>query len=160
MLKSLESYLRTIFDARADERSGTPSEHELQLATAVLLVEVMRSDANLEEAEKTVILSALCDKFALSSEESLQLFELAQHRAEQAFDFQHFTSRLNKGYSSGQKVRIVEYLWRVAYADGHLSEHENHLMRKIADLLYISHGDYIAAKERAKAAERPPSRPQ
>jgi uncharacterized tellurite resistance protein B-like protein len=48
------------------------------------------------------------------------------------------------------KVRIIEYLWQVVYADGKISAQENHLMRRLVDLLHISHGDNIAAKMRAK----------
>jgi uncharacterized tellurite resistance protein B-like protein len=52
-----------------------------------------------------------------------------------------------------EKVRIIEYMWQVAYTDRQISAHEDHLMRKIAGLLYIAHGDYIAAKMRAKPAD-------
>jgi len=63
---------------------------------------------------------------------------------------------INRSFSAHDKVHIVELMWEVAYADGTLSAHEQHVMRKIAELLYVSHGDYIAAKLRAKsAAERP-----
>lgn len=150
MLKTLEAHLRGLFGQPARIGAADPSEHDLQLATAVLLVEVMRSDADFAAAERTAIVNALRDKFALDSDETARLIELAESRSETAFDFQHFTSMLNKGFSLKQKVRVIEYLWRVAYADGHVNDYEQHVMRKIADLLYIPHGDYIAAKERAK----------
>ncbi len=152
MLKALEAHLRELFGQSARTGAAGPSEHDLQLATAVLLIEVMRSDADFAATERAAIVNALRDKFALDSDETARLIELAETRSEAAFDFQHFTSMLNKGFSIEQKIRVVEYLWRVAYADGHLNDYEQHVMRKIADLLYIPHGDYIAAKERAKIA--------
>jgi uncharacterized tellurite resistance protein B-like protein len=50
---------------------------------------------------------------------------------------------------------VIELMWQVAYADAEISAHENHLMRRIAELLHITHGDYIAAKMRAKEASQP-----
>ena len=82
-----------------------------------------------------------------------QLTELGHHTAKTANDFQQFTSRINRELDRSEKYRIIEYMWQVAYADGVISAHENHLLRKIADLLYIPHSDYIAAKMSAKPAE-------
>ena len=78
------------------------------------------------------------------------LMALAAEEARLATDYFQFTSLINKNFSAGQKVQVVEYLWQVAYADGQLDAHEQHFMRKIADLLYVSHADYVAAKQRAR----------
>ena len=66
--------------------------------------------------------------------------------------YHQFTSLINKGFDADQKIRIVENLWFVAMSDGHLDAHETHLTRKIADLLYVGHADYIAAKQRARVS--------
>ena len=68
----------------------------------------------------------------------------------EATDFFAFTSRINDAFSMEQKLRMIEHMWRVAYADGVLSAHENHVMRKLADLLHIPHGAYVHAKMRAR----------
>jgi uncharacterized tellurite resistance protein B-like protein len=81
-----------------------------------------------------------------------QLIERGQTTAKAANDFQKFTSLLNHELEMPEKIRILEAMWQVAYTDKHISAYENHLMHKIAGLLYISHTDYIAAKMRAKAA--------
>ncbi|HLB15689.1 MAG TPA: TerB family tellurite resistance protein [Burkholderiales bacterium] len=65
-----------------------------------------------------------------------------------------FTSLINKRFSPEQKARVVEHMWRVAYADAELSAYEQHTIRKLADLLYVPHGAYIAAKLRARDAAR------
>jgi hypothetical protein len=77
---------------------------------------------------------------------------LAAEEARLATDYFQFTSLINRNFSAEQKVQVVEYLWQVAYADGHLDAHEQHFMRKIADLLYVSHADYVGAKQRARRA--------
>lgn len=158
MLRTLNDLFRSLFDAppAADEPA---SQHTLQLATAVLLVEVMRSDAKIGAQERHAVLAALRDKFALADDELERLFELAETRAREATDFYHFTSKINKGFSAEQKLRIVELLWQVALADGHISHHENHLMRKLGDLLYIPHAAYVAAKQRARQHMNVPDAP-
>jgi uncharacterized tellurite resistance protein B-like protein len=70
----------------------------------------------------------------------------------QASDYFQFTSLINRHFTQEQKQRVIELMWRVAYSDASLSAHENHLMRKVADLLHITHGDYIAAKMRAQGS--------
>lgn len=118
----------------------------------MLLVEVMRSDAHIGLSERASVIVALRDRFALNADEVEALMVVADQTAREAHDLHTFTSRLNDQLEPEQKARIVEYMWQVAYADGRLDAHEQHVMRKLADLLYIPHGDYIAAKMRAREA--------
>ncbi len=151
MLKTL----RDLFDTLAaplPDATPQQADHQLQLATAVLLVEVMRADAELGEAERTAVLGALRDKFSLAPDECERLAELAVSTAREATDYHGFTSRLNERFSMEQKLRMVEHLWRVAYADGTLTAHEQHVMWRLADLLHVPHGAYIHAKMRARDA--------
>lgn len=151
MLRTLKDLFNALQPAPAAETAAA-QEHALQLATAVLLVEVMRSDPAFSPAEREAVMDALRRKFSLSGDEIERLVELAEHAAREAYDYHAFTSRINEGYSMEQKIRIVEYMWLVAYADGHLSAHENHVMRRLSDLLYIPHGAYVGAKMRAQQA--------
>lgn len=146
---SLKTFLESLLPQAAPRAAF---EHTLQVATAVLLVEVMRSDAHIQLSERAAVLVALRKRFALSGDEVEALLTVAEQHHRHAHDLHTFTSRLNDQLEPEQKARIVEYLWQVAYADGRLDAHEQHVMRKIADLLYIPHGDYIAAKMRAKEA--------
>jgi len=150
MLNKLSDYLSTIIAPTSTQ--GRP-EHTLQLATAVLLIEVMRSDAESTNEELATILKILKERFQLLDAELAQLSELGHQTAKAANDFQQFTSLINRELEMPEKVRIIEYMWQVAYADRQISAHENHLMRRMVDLLHISHGDYIAAKTRARPAD-------
>lgn len=147
--------LKDLFDrlappaAQADPRD---EEHLLQLATAVMLVEVMRADASFHDDERDAVLAALVDKFALTGDEAKRLVELAHAAAKQATDLFAFTSRINERFEMAQKLRMIEHMWRVAYADGHLSEHERHVMWRIADLLHVPQGAYQHARRRAQAS--------
>jgi uncharacterized tellurite resistance protein B-like protein len=144
--------LKDLFDAVIAPPSGSAPEREhcLHLATAVLLVEVMRADPHFSEPERDEAVAAMQRIFALARDEVDRLLELAHEAARASSDFHQFTSVLNERLDNDEKNRIVEYMWRVAFADGHLDAHENHLMSRIAGLLNVPHGQYIAAKLRAR----------
>jgi len=126
--------------------------HQLQLATAVLLVEVMRSDAEMGQAERQSVVQELRRSFGLADDELARLLELATTTAHRATDLHTFTSALNERLDHAHKLRVVEAMWEVAYADGTLVAHERHVLWRVADLLHVPHGAYINAKIRAKAA--------
>jgi len=149
MLGKISDFLSTIIPP-PEIKTETNTEHTLQLATAVLLIEVMQSDAECAFEEQTAILKILKERFKLSDAEVKHLAERGQQTSRESNDLYQFTSLINNELSLPEKIKIVEYLWQVAYADGHISAHENHLMRKLVDLLHISLGDNIAAKMRAK----------
>lgn len=154
-LPSIDPMLRTLkqlFNTLTPPAELAVPEHTLQLAAAVLLIEMMRADSHCGHEERQAAVDALATKFALGEDEVARLMELADATSRDAPDLYSFTSKLNRGFSPEQKVRMVEYLWQVAYADGQLSHHETHLMLKLGDLLYIPRGDFVAAKQRARAA--------
>lgn len=136
--------------APAASQSGIGSQHALHIATAALLLEMMRMDSSVTAAETATVAQALQTRFGLAAQEVDTLMNLAAEEAKQATDYFQFTSLINKHFSREQKIDVVENLWQVAFADGHLDAHEQHFMRKIADLLYISQADYVAAKQRAR----------
>ncbi len=127
-----------------------PDPHTLQLATAVLLVEVMRATPELHEDERDTVLRALRRKFALADDELERLIELAHDTARTSNDYHRFTQLLNERFTQPQKIAVVEAMWEVAYADQHLDVHENAVINKVAGLLHVTHGEYIAAKLHAR----------
>lgn len=133
-------------------QAASGGDQALQVATAALLLEMMRMDNAIAEAERDSVAQTLRQQFGLDPEQLAALLAFAEQEARQASGYHQFTSLINKACDAGQKVRIVENLWRVAMCDGHLDAHESHLMRKIADLLHVGHADYIAAKQRAREA--------
>lgn len=149
MLQSLKDLFDRLLPP-APEADPRDADHLLQLATAVMLVEVMRADASFHADERAAVLAALRDKFALADDEAARLAELAEATARQATDLFGFTSRINERFEMPQKLRMVEHMWRVAYADGHLSEHERHVLWRIADLLHVPQGAYVHARMRAQ----------
>ncbi|MCM0610494.1 MAG: TerB family tellurite resistance protein [Ideonella sp. WA131b] len=148
MLKTL----RELFDTLLPPPGAVVAaddEHRLRLATAVLLVEVMRADGRFGAAEQATILQALVEKFELDADEAERLVELATSTAKEATDLFSFTTRLNERFSDAQKLRMVELMWAVAYADGHLADDERHVLWRVADLLHVPQGAYVLARQRA-----------
>lgn len=155
MFKTLKELLDTLSAQLVAHTGAAPAaeqEHTLQLATAVLLVEVMRADPTLEEAERDTVLLALRGTFALTDDELQRLLELAHETARTAYDYQRFTRLLNERFTQAEKIQVVQAMWSVAYADDHLHAHEHHVISKVAGLLHVTHGEYIGAKLRAQEA--------
>lgn len=149
MLRAIQRF----FDSRIDpgHRDVRQSDgHRLQVATGALLIEMMRSDAESTENERTVVLASLRSKFDLTEDETRELVELAEAEADDSIDHYQFTSLIKTGFSPQQKEKVVEYLWAVAFADDNADEHEEYLVRKVANLIGVSHKDFIAAKLRAR----------
>lgn len=125
-------------------------EHRLRLSVAALLLEMPRMDETPREEECAAVEQAIRERFGLTDAETRDLLDLAREEARQATDYFQFTSLINRHYSQKQRVEIVDALWRIAYADSLLHPYEEHLVRKIAELLHVPHRTFIAAKHRSR----------
>ena len=130
------------------------SEHALQLATAALMIEVSRADFELDESEHEAVMTLLSQQFSLTDEELQTLVDLGRQEAEQATSLYQFTRLVNDHYSPQQKSQLVLNLWQVALADDYLDKHEDHLIRKVADLMHVPHKEFIRTKLAAIAAAK------
>jgi uncharacterized tellurite resistance protein B-like protein len=142
MLKALTDLMEQTFGPRKGE-PDSDGAHALDLATALLLIEVSRADFQQDSAEADEIETLLRGHFDLNEDEIALLIEQATAEADHAASLQQFTRTLHESLGVSEKHKIVEMLWRVALADRHLDKHEDHLIRRIAGLLYVSHSDLI-----------------
>ena len=149
MLKSIREFFERNLATAGDTR---PGRHTIELATAALLIEVVRCDSGITDEERRSVQEAVREKFGLPTEEAETLIRLAEDEVAQANDLFQFTSLINRDFTQQQKQRVIELMWRAALADARISAHENHVLRRIAELLHVTHGDYIAAKTRAQAS--------
>jgi len=139
---------------REGGKEGEGEEARLRLATAALLAEALHADHHVERAELEETRRLLEGFFGLEPGEAERLLELARREAEEAVSLFQFTRLVDRGFDAAAKERIVEMLWRVAYADGHKHRYEEHLIRKVAELLHVPHGAFIRARHRAEEAAR------
>ena len=125
-------------------------DHGMRLATATLLVEVVRADYEEDLAEGEAVFDLLQRFFDLSDNETRLLIQEAEQEADHSVSLQSFTRVLHERLTLAEKRSVIEMLWRVAMADSRLDKHEDHLVRKVAGLLYVSHGDLIRIRNLVK----------
>ena len=133
-----------------EETTSEDMEHALRVATAVLLGEIARADFVVEPVERQRLRQLLEQEFELTEIELDALLEEAEADADQLVSIQHTTRLLNEHYDHAMKRRVVEMMWRLVYADGEKSHYEEHLIRQIADLLYLSQNEFIQARHNAE----------
>ena len=151
MLRALKDIFEKLV-ATATEPAPAEQQSALNLATAVLLVEVMRANPAKTAVERQAVVLMLQQRLQLNGAALTQLMRQAEQSAASAYDYQRFTTRLNGLCTQAQKIQIVQDMWQVAYADGQLGAVENSVINQMAGLLHVTHGEYIAAKMHAKEA--------
>lgn len=122
------------------------SEHSLALASAALLVEIMRADHEIDESEKVALINALQSSLKLTLEEAEELMQDAMQLTDAANDLHQFTKIIHAQSNNQQKFELMCNLWRVAYASDGIDKYEEHMIRRISELLYIPHAEFIRAK--------------
>lgn len=143
--------VKQFFSAQLSLEDKTDQHCQLQLAAAALLIETSRADYQRDSKEQQAIESALGQCFDLNEQQLEELTQLAEEQNQQATSLHPFTRLIKDNYSMPQRFELVTMLWQVAFADGEISKYEDHLIRKIAELIYLPHSDFIKAKLAAKA---------
>jgi len=144
MLNAIKSF----FEEKIKNYEEQDSDHALKLGTAALMIEMMLNDGETHEKEESVLKQRLQETFELSESETHDLFELGHNEIKEAVDFHQFTTLIARDFSQPEKIKIIENLWAVAYADNHIDPYEELLVRRISDLIFVSHADFINAKHR------------
>lgn len=147
MLKSIRQFFDAHLRPESNEAAEIGRERTLQMATAALLIEITRADYEVKQEERDAVTNAVQRLFGeLSAAETQELIRLAEQQASESTSLFQFTSLVDKNFNREEKVRIVEMLWRVVYADKQKDMNEEYLVRKIADLLHVSHMDFIRTR--------------
>jgi len=141
MIKFLKSMLER---ARKDDEEAL--QRSVRLAAAALLVETARADFNQQATELKKLSQLLQSTLQLQEDEVQALVAAAQEQVEDATSLYEFTRLINDNYSAEQKTQLIGAMWKVAYADGDADKYEEHLIRHVAELLYVPHSNYIHCK--------------
>lgn len=151
MIKSIRDYFDQRIGPQTDSVGGT-AHQRMRLATAALLLEMASADFSVEPEEIEAVHSAIIKGLGLSREETDELVKLAREEARDMTSYFQFTSVINKSCTPEEKVLIIEMMWQVAFADGRLDNYEEHMIRKIANLIYVPRDRIVAAKHSALKA--------
>jgi len=151
MLKKIQSYISNFAKNTNIESNSKKSNLEiLNLACAALLIETAFADKNFLEKEILSMKETLKRVFKMEEEIIDSLIEEAEQTVAESTSLYEHTRIINKFCDYESKLRLINGLWSVAFADQELDKYEEHLIRKISDLIHISHKDYIKEKRKAK----------
>ena len=123
----------------------------LHKAAALLMLEVAQADDDFDNAERDVMLQSISRSYGLSALECQDLLNVAETESEELLSLQGLTRALVEECDLAQRQMLLVDLWRVAYADGNIDKYEEHIIRRISDLLYVPHAGFIQAKLSAQA---------
>ncbi len=150
MLRSLLERVR----GRAEE-DPAGDQHLVALAAATLLMEVAWADHHIAEEEMAVVRSALVRQLGLDPEEAGEIIEASRREHDRSVGLHAFTRTLVEAWDEQQRYELLVALWRLAFSDAALDRFEEHTIRRISELLYVSHARFIQAKRLARDAEKP-----
>ena len=131
--------------------SAVLSAHQKQLAVAALLIEVAMADHQFSGQELESLSHSLKLKYSLTPDEISELITLAKSESNHATSLHQFTQIINQHCDNPEKFNLIRAMWEIAFADGNLDKYEDYLIRKVADLIYLPHSEFIRAKSHAKA---------
>lgn len=137
--------LRQLFES-LDEADHPDPLHRQHIAVAVLLLEVARSDHQLQQAETDRLLQILQEQWSLTDAEATDLLATATREADQHASLHEHLRLINTSLDQSRRRALVKGLWQVAWADGEIHHYEEHLIRRLADLMHVPHGDFIRSK--------------
>ncbi len=130
--------------------SAALSHDQKHLAVAALLIEVAMADHVFDERELATLEQHLQQKFAIPTAQIRELIELAKEESAQATSLHQFTQLIHQHCTPAEKFDLLVSMWGLAFADNELSKYEEYVIRKVADLIYVSHSEFIRAKQYAK----------
>jgi len=130
-------------DPTIDDKTSTK-------ACIALLLETSMADDILDESELIALKNTLLSDFQINENEIDELINLAKENVEDSTSLYEFTRDINDNFDAAERVKLIESMWKIAYADGNIDKYEEHIIRKVANLIYVAHSDFIKAKLSAK----------
>ena len=149
MLETLKNLISDL--TGGDKHPGRFEENDYRLAAAALLVHALTIDGAPNPEERSMLRSVLQRRFDLDEAATDDLVAAATVAEHEAVDLYHFTSLINRSLDDEGRRGVVEMMWEIVFADGRVSEFEDNLMWRVADLLEVPSRDRIALRRRVGA---------
>ena len=143
------NFFKKIFQKDASEDLEI-DEHGSIKACIALLLETSMADDLLDESEIKTLKTTLINDFELEETEIDELIEISKKNVDDSTSLYDFTRDINDNFDAKERFKLIESMWKIAYADGNIDKFEEHIIRKVSNLIYVSHSDFIKAKISAK----------
>ena len=143
------NFFKKIFQTEETE-DHTIDDKTSTKACIALLLETSMADEILDESELMALKNTLQKDFQINEDEIDELIDLAKENVEDSTSLYEFTRDINDNFDAAERVKLIESMWKIAYADGNIDKYEEHIIRKVANLIYVAHSDFIKAKLSAK----------
>jgi uncharacterized tellurite resistance protein B-like protein len=146
------SSIRQFFGAKLSSPEEPHRPDAVAIAACALLLEIAHADDVFAEEERERILRAVREDLRVPAEDVDEVVRLAEEERRESVDLYQFTRLLAERFTREQRLRLIEVIWGIVYADGKLTAAENQLARRIAELLGFQHPEVQAVRERVKTA--------
>ena len=143
------NFFKKIFQTEESE-DPTIDDKTSTKACIALLLETSMADEILDESELMALKNTLQKDFQINEDEIDELIDLAKENVEDSTSLYEFTRDINDNIDAAERVKLIESMWKIAYADGNIDKYEEHIIRKVSNLIYVAHSDFIKAKLSAK----------
>ena len=143
------NFFKKIFQTEESE-DPTLDDKTSTKACVALLLETSMADEILDESELMALKNTLQKDFQINEDEIDELIDLAKENVEDSTSLYEFTRDINDNFDAAKRVKLIESMWKIAYADGNIDKYEEHIIRKVSNLIYVAHSDFIKAKLSAK----------
>ncbi len=143
------NFFKKIFKTEESEKP-TIDDKTSTKACIALLLETSMADEVLDESELQALKNTLQKDFLIDEDEIDELINLAKENVQDSTSLYEFTRDINDNFDATERVKLIESMWKIAYADGNIDKYEEHIIRKVSNLIYVAHSDFINAKLAAK----------
>lgn len=150
MIERLKDFFQTAFTGDNNGQNRRPPQERLALAATALMIQLARVDNDEDPRELETIMRLAREVHGLSDADSQELLRVAQNEADSATSLYEFTGYLSDHLNHDEKQALLTDIWSVALADEHIDKYEEHLIRRIADLLHLNHREYIQCRLQAE----------
>ena len=146
----LEKIKSLFFKTSEEETAEVQVTQTIDKTCASLIIEVAFADKVFDESEINLLKNMLLDTYSLKLDDANELIANAEKTVNESTSLYGYTREVNDNFDYQSKLDLLDQLWRMAFADGNIDKYEEHVVRKISDLIHITHNDFIQSKLRNK----------
>ena len=153
MLSKIKEFFQENIAIEEKVADDKESSNKVAIATCALMLEMAHTDEEFSEIEEAEIKNIMQSEFDISENKIDEIIELSNEERKESLDLWQFTNLINENFSKEEKIKVIEFIWQVIFADEKVDQYEEYLIRKLSYLLNVDHKDMIEAKLRVKYQE-------